>query len=172
MRNPERVLLYAMIVGILAGGFSGYAWGENMMAVGWLGDLFLTALRMMIVPLVAASVITGVTALGDVRRLGRLGGLSVAYYATTTFIAVGIGLLMANLWQPGVGVPLGELTAPAPQVGDIGVTDLILSLVHPNIIGAGAEMKLLPIIVFSIFLQQPLPRLGSGPSPSSAFLMA
>ena len=169
MRNPERVLLYAMIVGILAGGFSGYAWGERMMAVGWLGDLFLTALRMMIVPLVAASVITGVTALGDVRRLGRLGGLSVTYYATTTFIAVGIGLLMANLWQPGVGVPLGELTAPAPQIGDIGVTDLILSLVHPNIVGAAAEMKLLPIIVFSIVFAAALTTLGEQAKPVIGF---
>ncbi len=157
----ENRLLLLMLTGILAGGFSGYFWGEAMQSVAWLGELFLTALKMLIVPLVAASVITGVAGLGDVRRLGRLGGLSVAYYACTTFLAVSIGLVMANLWQPGVGVPLGQADeAPMPAAGDVGLSDLILSLVHPNIIAAAAEMKLLPIIVFCIAFAAALSMLG------------
>jgi Na+/H+-dicarboxylate symporter len=161
--------MWAMLAAILAGGISSFLWGENMVVVGWLGDLFLTALKMLIVPLVAASVITGVAGLGDVRKLGRMGGLSVAYYATTTLIAVSIGLAMANLWQPGVGVPLGDLKAPRPEASDIGVTDLILSLVHPNIIGAAAEMKLLPIIVFCIAFAAALSTLGEKGRPVILF---
>ncbi|MDQ6960716.1 MAG: cation:dicarboxylase symporter family transporter, partial [Mariprofundaceae bacterium] len=147
--NSERLLAWAMGFAIIAGGISGYVWGDAMQSVAWLGQFFLTALKMLIVPLVAASVISGVAGLGDVRRLGRMGGYSVAYYACTTLIAVSIGLVMANLWEPGVGVSLGtDLHAPSPKAGDVGITDLILSLVHPNIIAAAAEMKLLPIIVF------------------------
>ncbi|MFQ5582097.1 MAG: dicarboxylate/amino acid:cation symporter [Mariprofundaceae bacterium] len=168
--GTERKLLWAMVIAIAAGGISGYFWGEAMLAVDWLGKLFLTALKMMIVPLVAASIITGVAGLGDVRKLGRLGGASVAYYAITTFIAVSIGLLMANLWRPGAGVPLGaDLQAPETRVGDIGITDLILSLVHPNIIGAAADMKLLPIITFCIAFAAALSTLGKRGEPVIAF---
>jgi len=166
----EQKLLLAMVVGIVAGGVSGYLWGEAMLAVQWIGELFLTALKMMIVPLVAASVISGVAGLGDVRRLGRMGGYSVAYYACTTLIAVAIGLVMANLWQPGVGVPLGgDLVAPTPSAGDVSFTDLVLSLVHPNIIAAAADMKLLPIIVFCIAFAAALSTLGETGKPVVAF---
>jgi len=166
----EQGLLLAMTIAILAGGVSGYVWGETMLSVKWLGDLFLTALKMLIVPLVAASVITGVAGLGDVRRLGRMGGYSVAYYVCTTMIAVSIGLLMANLWQPGVGVSIGtDLIAPTAKIGDVGVSDLILSLVHPNIIAAAADMKLLPIIVFCIAFAAALSTLGERGQPVIAF---
>jgi len=166
----EQKLLLAMVVGIVAGGMSGFIWGEAMLSVKWLGDFFLTALKMLIVPLVAASVISGVAGLGDVRRLGRMGAYTVAYYVCTTLIAVSIGLLMANLWQPGVGVPLGaDLVAPTPAAGDVGVSELILSLVHPNIIAAAADMKLLPIIVFCIAFAAALSTLGERGRPVIAF---
>jgi len=169
-RITENKLLLSMIVAILAGGISGFVWGEAMMSVGWLGELFLTTLKMLIVPLVAASIITGVAGLGDVRKLGRMGGYAVAYYACTTLIAVSIGLLMANLWQPGAGVDLASGTAaPKPAAGDVSVTDLILSLVHPNIIDAAVNMKLLPIIVFCILLAAALSTLGEKGRPVIAF---
>jgi len=168
--KSENRLLIAMIIGILAGGISGFVWGEAMASVAWLGELFLTALKMLIVPLVAASIITGVTGLGDVRKLGRMGGVSVGYYACTTLIAVSIGLLMANLWQPGAGVDLGASSAtPKPEIGDVGITDLILSLVHPNIIDAAANMKLLPIIVFCILFAAALTTLGEKGKPVIGF---
>ncbi|MDQ6996700.1 MAG: dicarboxylate/amino acid:cation symporter [Mariprofundus sp.] len=159
-----------MLIAIIAGGLSGFYWGAAMTSVAWLGQLFLTALKMLIVPLVAASIITGVAGLGDVRKLGRMGGLSIGYYACTTLIAVSIGLLMANLWQPGVGVDLGAgAAAPKPEIGDVGITDLVLSLVDPNIIDAAAHMKLLPIIVFCILLAAALTTLGEKGKPVIAF---
>ncbi|MDX8403985.1 MAG: dicarboxylate/amino acid:cation symporter [Mariprofundaceae bacterium] len=169
IKKSENLLLWMMLTGIVAGFVSSYIWGESMTAVGWMGEFFLTALKMMIVPLVAASIITGVTGLGDIRKLGRLGGISVAYYACTTFIAVCIGLLMANLWQPGVGVSLGDLGEPVRKVGDVGLTDLILSLVHPNIIAAAADMKLLPIIVFCICFAAAISTLGERGEPVIRF---
>ncbi len=169
VRKSEYLLMWMMMAAIIAGFASSYIWGEAMTAVDWLGEFFLTALKMMIVPLVAASVITGVAGLGDVRKLGRMGGISVAYYACTTFVAVSIGLVMANLWQPGVGVPLGDMGEPARKAGDVGLADLLLSLVHPNIIGAAAEMKLLPIIVFCIFFAAALSTLGERGTPVIQF---
>jgi len=125
---------------------------------------------MLIVPLIVASIISGVSALGDVRKLGRLGGMTVGYYVMTTFVAVSIGLLMANLWQPGVGVPIGSgLQTPHPKVGDIGIADLILSFVHPNIVDAAANMKLLPLIVFCLLFAAALTTLGERGKPVIAF---
>jgi Na+/H+-dicarboxylate symporters len=168
--NSERLLVWAMGLAIIAGGVSGYVWGDAMQSVAWLGQLFLTALKMLIVPLVAASVISGVAGLGDVRSLGRMGGLSIGYYMATTLIAVAIGLAMANVWQPGIGVSLGtDLQAPIPKAGDVGVSDLILSLVHPNIIAAAANMKLLPVIVFCIVFAAALSTLGERGRPVVAF---
>ncbi|MDX8413880.1 MAG: dicarboxylate/amino acid:cation symporter [Mariprofundales bacterium] len=159
--NRENILLVSMAAAIVSGGIAGYFWGEQMTAIAWVGHFFLTALKMLIVPLIVASIISGVAALGDIRKLGRLGGMTVGYYVMTTFVAVSIGLLMANLWQPGVGVPLGAgLEAPHPKAGDIGVTDLILSFVHPNIVDAAANMKLLPLIVFCLLFAAALTTLG------------
>lgn len=172
IRKSEQLLMWMMMAAIVAGFLSSYIWGESMTAVAWIGEFFLTALKMLIVPLVVASVITGVAGLGDVRKLGRLGGISVAYYACTTLMAVTIGLIMANLWQPGVGVPLGDLGEPARKAGDVGITDLILSLVHPNIVAAAADLKLLPIIVFCIFFAAALTTLGERGKPVIGFFDA
>lgn len=158
--KSEHRLLLLMVAAIVGGGLSGYIWGEAMTAVGWIGELFLTALKMLIVPLVIASVITGVAGLGDVRRLGRLGGISVAYYAATTFIAVTIGLIMANLWQPGAGVPTGDMAAPSHTPGDIGLSDFAAMFFQPNLVDAAANMKLLPLIVFSILFAAALSTIG------------
>ncbi|MDQ6976367.1 MAG: dicarboxylate/amino acid:cation symporter [Mariprofundaceae bacterium] len=167
--KSESRLLMMMVVAILAGGTAGYFWGDAMQSIAWVGELFLTTLKMLIVPLIAASVITGVAGLGDVRHLGRMGGLSVAYYGCTTFIAVSIGLIMANLWQPGVGAGLGDAAAPTHQLHDVGMSELILSLVHPNIIEAAATMKLLPIIVFCIVFAAALTTLGETGKPVIRF---
>jgi len=83
LRKSEHLLMWLMVTAIVAGFLSSYIWGEAMVSVSWIGDFFLTALKMLIVPLVVASVVTGVAGLGDVRKLGRLGGISVGYYAIT-----------------------------------------------------------------------------------------
>ena len=69
------VLLLLIVLGVLAGVATGWFWGEDMLAVAWLGELFLNALKMLIIPLILAAVISGVASLGDIRKLGRIGGI-------------------------------------------------------------------------------------------------
>ena len=135
------MLLTAIVIAVLAGGISGWVWGETMVSVKWLGDLFLDALKMTIVPLIIAAVISGVTAMGDVRKLERVGLYTVGYYALTTAIAVLIGLLMVNLIQPGVG--LGALSETVPEGLEdkhAGVSDILRSLISPNLIASASQM--------------------------------
>ena len=167
----NNALLWAILAGALGGIFSGWYFGEAMLAVGWLGTLFLNALKMTIVPLIVAAIITGVTSLGDIRKLGRVGGMTILYYASTTALAVLIGLIIVNLIQPGIGI--AELSDVVPdkvseKVG-IGYTDIILSLVHPNLLAAAAENNLLPIIVFSLFFAAALTMVGETGTPVIRF---
>ena len=79
------------------------------------GEIFLRMLKMLVVPLVVASVMTGILGLGDVRKLGRPGAAAIGYYLTTTVLAVGVGIILVNIMQPGVGAvdeaTKAELTA-------------------------------------------------------------
>lgn len=77
------------------------------------GEVFLRALMMMVVPLVVASVMNGILGLGDVRKLGKPGGVAVIYYCTTTVLAVVIGLIVVNIMQPGKG---SEQVADKPEI--------------------------------------------------------
>ena len=167
----NNALLWAILVGALGGIFSGWYFGEAMLAIGWLGTLFLNALKMTIVPLIVAAVITGVTSMGDIRKLGRVGGLTILYYASTTALAVLIGLVIVNVIQPGSGI--AELSNVVPEkVSDkvgIGYTDIVLSLVHPNLLAAAAENNLLPIIVFSLFFAAALTTIGESGAPVIRF---
>jgi len=165
------ILLAAIVVGVIAGLWSGWYYGQAMISVAWLGQLFLNALKMTIVPLIVAAVISGVCSLGDIRKLGRIGGATVAYYALTTAIAVLIGLLMVNLIQPGAGLAHLSETIPERVAGKTGtgISDIVLSLISPNLVDAAAQMQLLPLIVFSLLLAAALTTLGETGRPVIAF---
>jgi len=155
-------LLIGIVLGIVAA-LVGVAYlGEAMTAVGWMGTLFLKALRMIIVPLILASMIVGITGLGDVRKLGRMGGLTVLYYAVTTGLAVFLGIVMVNLIQPGVGIELGDTAVPEQVMGkeELGFKDIILSFLSNNIFEAMSDMDILPIIVFALVFGGILTTLG------------
>jgi Na+/H+-dicarboxylate symporter len=157
------ILLIAIIVGVLAGGIAGWVWGEAMLPVAWLGELFLKALKMMIIPLIIAAVITGIASLGDVRKLGRIGGITVLYYATTTAIAVFIGLVVVNIVQPGVGLDAiagGAVPENVAGKEETGFSDIILSLFTDNLVASAADTQLLPIILWSILFSAALTTLG------------
>ena len=155
-------LLIAIFVSALAGIACGWVFGESMLAVQWLGDLFLDALKMLIIPLITAAVITGVASIGDVRNLTRVGGLTLGYYACTTAIAVFLGLVVVNIMQPGAGLDAfarddGEMfEAREPKT----FIDILRFAVQPNLIAAAAESQILPIIVFCLVFAAALTTVG------------
>ena len=165
-------LLVFIIVGVIAGLFVGWYWGKAATSVAWLGKLFLNTLSMLVIPLLVSAVISGVTSLGDVRHLGRLSGVTVAYYLITVLIAVLIGLFMVNLIQPGVGVSTAGLETPqaiieAAQERNIG--DILLAMVAPNLIKAAAETNLLPLIIWSVAFGIAIASLGKKGRPAARF---
>ena len=136
------------------------------------GEIFLNLLTMMVVPLVMASVMSGIIGLGDIRKLGRPGGLAVTYYLMTTILAVIVGLLMVNFIQPGVGVDQttldaslaeGQVNTAGREDADLGtiLRGLVLMLFTDNLIESAAETSLLPLILFSIIFAGMLTTMGT-----------
>jgi solute carrier family 1 (high affinity glutamate transporter) protein 1 len=169
--RTNNLILVGIVLGVVLALVSVGLFGEAMVSVEWLGELFLTALKMIIVPLVMASMIVGITGLGDVRRLGRVGGLTILYYALTTGTAVALGIVLVNLFQPGTGLELGGVTAPERVMAkqELGFSDILLSFVSDNVFKAMAEMDMLPIIVFSLILGGILTTVGRAGEPVIAF---
>ncbi len=165
------ILLIFIALGVFVGAFCGWYLGESMLQIEWLGKLFLNALKMMIIPLIVAAVISGVASMGDIRKLERLGGITVLYYISTTAIAVFIGLIMVNIIQPGAELNISGGVIPDKVLGkeETGISDILLSMVSPNLVKSASETKLLPLILFSILFSAALTTLGEKGKPVLAF---
>ncbi|MFH1571990.1 MAG: dicarboxylate/amino acid:cation symporter [Gemmatimonadota bacterium] len=154
-------LHWQILVALVAGALAGWGLGERVLEVEFLGDLFLRSLKMVIVPLVGASIVCGVTGVGDARNVGRLGAKTFAYYIATSLLAIVTGLVLVNLIGPGKGADLGlqqapgELHASLAAYGDSpwqAVKRLLLDMVPTNPVAAMAQGDILQVIVFCLLL--------------------
>lgn len=165
-------LMWQIVAGILIGLAGGGAVPAAGQAVAFLGDLFLQALKMIVVPLVVLSILVGITGLGDVRRLGRIGWRTMAYYLATTGLAVLTGIVLVVLIRPGVGVDLSgakateSILAKAAASPADALREMVVGLVPANIIQAAAETEVLPLIVFSLFFGAVLTTFGAQAEPA------
>lgn len=168
-QKSELILLTAIIIGVVAGVICGAAFGEAMVSVKFLGTMFMNALKAIVIPLIMASIIVGVASLGDVRKLGPIGGLTIGYYALTTSIAVCLGLIFTQTLQPGTGVTIDEIKAPE-GIPESSVMDLIVSIVPSNIFDHMANMEVLPLIVSSLVFGAILTTMGKQAEPVLAVI--
>ena len=159
----------ALVAGALAGlvaNFFGIDWLQStLVAIEPIGTAWIDLITMVVIPLVVASLVVGTASLGDMTKLGRLGGKTVAFYLVTTAIAVTIGLVLSNVVVPGGRIDPSTLeglrnaymdqSAQQVQVAqqqDTGIVDMLLGMIPRNPVAALTEMRMLPIIIFSIFL--------------------
>jgi proton glutamate symport protein len=168
-------ILAAMVAGALIGwllGPTGQVVGLDFLPLfDFLGTIFLNMLKMVVVPLISASIITGVASLGSGRDLGRLGIKTLLFYIITTLLAVLTALVIVDLVKPGIvnGEPAKALLAleaasesvkeAVKQHTSTGVLETLLSAVPSNIIEAAANNKLLGVMFFSILFGFFLPRI-------------
>ncbi|MGF1613643.1 MAG: dicarboxylate/amino acid:cation symporter [Gammaproteobacteria bacterium] len=127
-----------------------------------VGAMFVSALKMMVVPLVFVSLVGGVTALGDLRTLGRVGGKAVLFYLATTAAAISIALSLAVLVAPGEGFqdtePRAELELKAPPPWE----QVLIDLVPSNPVAAMASGSMLQVIVFALLFGVAVAAAGEG----------
>mgnify|MGYP000076598664 FL=1 len=142
----KRILL-ALVLGVIVG----MIWGPGASSISWLGELFVRLIRMVVVPLVFVTLVSGVVAMGDPAKLGSLGAKTLAIYMLTTLAAITIGLFFAAVLQPGVGVDLSA-AAPSAVQEAIPLSERLLSIVPSNPIAALAEGNILAIIFFALLV--------------------
>ena len=155
-------LVVGVAVGLIAN-LAGLVWlQQGLVALRPVGTAFIKLITMLVVPLVVASLLVGTASLGDIRKLGRIGGKTVAYYLVTTAIAVTIGLILSNIIRPGSRIDPATRDSLAAQfsseaAGRValaaespGVVDVLLNMIPSNPFQAAAQMELLPLIVFTI----------------------
>ena len=154
-------LMLAVLVGVVSDS-STTLFGISLYSVfDFIGTLFLNALKMLIVPLIMSSIIVGMMEIQP-ETLGRLGYKTLLYYAASSLVAILVGLLIVNMFQPGIadGEPVREMvglsadTADVVEsVGDKGSSDLaqvFIRMIPPNIVSAAADGKMLGLIFFSL----------------------
>jgi len=153
-------LIFGIIIGVLLGGFVGSFFPETGVALGFLGTLFLNALKMIVLPLIIVSITLSIMKVGN---LGSLGVKTLIYYLFTTCIAVFIGILVVNIIHPGVGsaVLSGEMPDIVKAKENMSLFDvLLLKFVSPNLFNSAEEFEILPLIVASILFGAAFSALG------------
>lgn len=140
-------ILIALAAGIMAGIFA----TPYVPYVSWIGDLFLRLLKMVIIPLIVSSIITGVAGIGSSAGIGRLGLKTISFYIFTSLFAILLGLFLVNMIKPGVGVDFSfaEKVSSLP-VAEQSIGQLLMNSIPENFFKSLAQGDMLPIIVFAM----------------------
>lgn len=144
------------IVGIILGFLIGPIAGNPFIAdyllplLNLVGQIFLALLKMLIVPLVFASIVTGAASIGDTKALGRIGVKTIALYLATTVVAIVIGLVLGNALQPGLGLSIAGVQGEAKA--GASMMEVILGIFPSNPLKALVDGVMLQVIVFALFL--------------------
>ncbi len=158
-----------ILIGLAAGILAGILLqGSPDVADAWIkpfGTLFLNLIKMIIVPLVLASLVVGTCGLGDVKKLGRIGGKTIAYYLLTTAFAVILGLVLANIFSVGAGYVLPSDVKAAEPSKIPNVVDTLLNIIPTNPIKAASDGNMLQIIAFALILGSGIVVLGDKGKP-------
>lgn len=143
-------LLMKILIGLILGAIVGLIVGPGISVIKPLGDLFIRLLQMIVMPVILFSLIVGAASI-EPSRLGRVGVKIIVYYMITTVIAVAIGLLLANLFQPGWGLSLAGGEAAGKELTRPSIIDTLINIIPTNPFGALSSGAVLQIIAFALF---------------------
>ena len=172
MKKIYKGLYFQVIVAILIGIILGVyqpALAESMKP---LGEGFIKLVKMMIAPIIFVTIVTGIAGMQDTKKVGRVGIKAIIYFEIISTLALIIGLVVVNLFQPGAGMHVDPLTldqsavakyVKAPQVN--GVVDFFLNIIPENIISALAEGNILQVLLFSVLFGFALSKVGDKAGP-------
>lgn len=162
-------ILIGLILGIIGGLIAGPT------AVPWMkvwiapiGTIFINLIKMVIVPVVLASIVAGVASIGDVKKLGRVGVKIMVFYLSTTAFAVAIGLMFGTLMQPGKGLTIPSGAKAASKLAP-PLQDVLVNIIPSNPFVAMQKGDMLQIIVFAIFLGIGITMVGAKAKPVEDF---
>ena len=166
MKKLFQNLGFWILVAMVAGVVVGVAMGNEAAMFAPLGSLFIQLIKMLVVPLVAVSIISGAASLGSSRSAGKIGVTSIAYILFTTIISIVIAIIAGLLFKPGAGLNSEGIKALIPAGTDAGTApelsfwETVIGMIPANPIQAFAEGNILQIIIFGLFLGFGIAALG------------
>ena len=158
IKNLFKNLGFWILVSMVAGIAVGALMGEESAMFKPLGSLFIQLIKMLVVPLVAISIVSGAASLGSSRSAGKIGITSIGYILITTIISIVIAIAAGIIFKPGAGLSVENIQVLIPQGADAGTAtelsfwDTVIGMIPANPIQAFAEGNILQIIVFGLFL--------------------
>lgn len=167
-KHLTKFILIGLVLGIVVGFLLNRAYPADDPALLQIADtikllpeVFLHLIKMIIAPLVFATLVSGIAGMGDSSALGRIGGRALLWFVSASLISIGLGLLLVNLFQPGAGLAFH----PVAAVGDLATADFtlrhfVLGVFPTSILDAMARNDVLQILVFSLFTGVALSALG------------
>ncbi len=146
-----------VIIGLILGVIAGVLLKEKTVYIKPIGTIFINMIKMVVVPLIFFSIISGITSMEDKSKLGKVGAKSTAAYLATAMFAVVIGLVTASIFKPGVGVNIDLSSSSASQAvakesTQPDMLQMLVDIVPTNAIGAMAEGHILQVVFFAIFV--------------------
>ncbi|GAB3696453.1 dicarboxylate/amino acid:cation symporter [Spirosoma flavus] len=163
-------LTVRVLIAITLGILTGYFFPETASKLRPLGELFINLIKMVIAPIIFLTIVLGISNMGDLKKVGRVGGKALLYFEIVTTGALIIGLILANVIRPGDGVQTnavkgGDVSKYTEQGAGMDWTEFFLHIVPNNAIKAFAEGDILQVLVFSILFGVGLTRMGESGKP-------
>jgi aerobic C4-dicarboxylate transport protein len=165
-------LYVQVLAAILAGVLLGHFYPEIGAQMKPLGDLFIKLIKMLIAPIIFCTVVHGIASMEDMKKVGRVGLKALIYFEVMTTLALIVGLVIVNLWQPGAGMnvdpaaldtrAIQTYTARAQQQSTV---DFLMHIVPNTVVGAFAEGEILQVLVFAVLFAFALHALGEHGKP-------
>jgi proton glutamate symport protein len=184
MKRVDRLkrigLAWQILIGLILGIAAGAIFYGNPSVQTYLqpiGDIFIRLIKMIVIPIVISSIIVGVAGVGDVKKLGSLGGKTILYFEIITTIALVIGLLAANIFHPGSGIDIKSLDkgnidsylSTTNEVKSHSFADTFVNIVPQNLFDSLAHGDMLPIIFFSVIFGLGIASIGEKGKPVLQF---
>ncbi len=156
-QNKKRLSLSTQILlGLVIGALLGYLLPEVGSKLKPIGDGFVRMIKMIVVPLIFSTLVMGIAGTGDFKKLGRLGGKAIIWFEIATTVALAVGLIVVNVFQPGVGVNIpipadASAQAAATAKKSVDMIQYVLNIIPTNIVDACGRNDMLQIIFFTCF---------------------
>ncbi|MBA2874707.1 dicarboxylate/amino acid:cation symporter [Thermaerobacillus caldiproteolyticus] len=172
MRINFKNLTVRVIIGIILGVVVGFLFPEFGAKLKVLADGFIKLIKMVIAPIIFFTVVIGIGNMGDLKKVGRIGGKALIYFEIVTTFALAIGIIVVNLIKPGVGfnteaVKGGDISQYTQQAEAVnhGAVEFLLSIIPDNVVAAMAKGELLPILFFAVLFGLVTASLGEKAKP-------
>ena len=177
-RAPLYTRLYFQVVtGIIIGVILGFVWPETGAAMRPLGDGFIKLIRMIIAPIIFGTVVVGIAKMGDMKEVGRIGIKALIYFEVVSTLALVVGLVVVNVFQPGVGINADPASLDANAVKayttsaeTLTTVQFLLNIIPTSVVDAFARGEILQVLLFSILFGLAILHMGEKGRPLINFL--